>query len=210
MLQRFFYAMDLGEWEQAESLLPSLESVGGENTLWSRVLEASRGLACREEALKLVRHVMCKAPRCVGLYHAVSRLFLQLRNIEQAEYWWSIGTKIDPHNGLLWLLGARIALAQDHTEIANFRIQSATRFLGEEDRLLQRALGRLDMAKACHLWGEGQHEQALFWMRRALRYDPTWAEPWEALSGYLDSLGCKERAAWYATEARLRRKEVLA
>jgi|GEM_PF-5452024 len=205
--KKMFHAIELGDWEQAQQSAPCIEQGGVAQEVWLRLIEVLRETSVSQEDLQMLRMALRKAPRCVGLYHGLVRLFLQHRDIEQAIYWWGIGIKIEPHNPLLWIAGMRIALLQDDLSTAEFRYQSATRWMAEDDPLRLRAAGKLDMARACMVWGEGQHEQALFWLRRATRYDPSWAEPWEALAQYLDTMGCKERAAWYATEARRRQTD---
>ncbi len=207
MQQKMLHAIELEDWQGALQTAPPTEQTGVHQDVWFQMIHALRGASSSEEEILMLRAALRKAPRCIGLYHGIVRLHLKQRNIEQATYWWSIGIKIDPHNALLWLLGSQIALLQDDLPTAEIRHQSASRFVNQDDPLLQRTAGRMDMARACTLWGKGQHEQALFWMLRALRYDPSWAEPWEALAQYLELMGCKERAAWYAAEARIRRKE---
>lgn len=205
--KKMFHAIELGDWEQARQSALCIEQVGVAQEVWLRLIEALREASVSQEDIQELRMALRKAPRCVGLYHGLVRLHLQSRDIEQAAYWWGIGIKIEPHNPLLWIAGIRIALIQDDLEAAEFRHQSASRWMKEDDPLRLRSAGKLDMARACMIWDKGQHEQALFWLRRATRYDPSWPEPWEALAQYLDTMGCKERAAWYATEARRRQTD---
>ena len=153
-----------------------------------------------------VRKALQKSPRSALLYYLLVRLLLQKKAHQEAEYWWSISIKIHPQEPILWMLGGQIALSKDELEAAECHYQTAAHFCSEDDILLRRFAARLDMARACFFWGKGEQEKALFWLRRAQRHDDTWHEPWEALAHYLTSLGCQERASWYAEEARKRKK----